>query len=169
MITPVPEAHMAIVILTRLNLLALEQIACRDVEPAGTCLHQLIAGNWEAIHVAAADWWVPGMRQRRDSGNKDRNKKQSQWHQRNSLSRIAMPWWRQIHRCLKSVPASFTRPEIPHNTIAHMLDAFWCQKSSAALRTRDCPIKLCLHGAARQFSVQRHCDPPPWVADEWSE
>ena len=54
-ITPVPEAHMAMVILIRLNLLALEQVACRDVEPAGNCLHQLIAGNCEAIHVAAAD------------------------------------------------------------------------------------------------------------------
>src|SRR6516165_10356488 len=79
-----------------------------------------------------------------------------------------MPWWRQIHRCLKLVPACLTRPEIPHNTIAHMLDALWSQKLSAALRTRVCPIKLCLHGAARQFSVESHCDPPPWFDNEWS-
>ena len=51
---PCPR-HTWQVILTRLNLLALEKVACRDVEPAGNCLHQLIAGNREAIHVAAAD------------------------------------------------------------------------------------------------------------------
>ena len=49
-----PEAHMAMVILTRLDLLTLEQVACGDVEPAGNCLHQLIAGDGEAIHIAAA-------------------------------------------------------------------------------------------------------------------
>jgi hypothetical protein len=62
---------MAMVILTRLNLVALEKVACRDVEPARNCLRQLIAGNRKAIHVAAADYRVPGMRQRRDCGNKD--------------------------------------------------------------------------------------------------
>ena len=49
-----PEAHMTMVILTRLDLLTLEQVACWDVEPAGNCLHQLIAGDGEAIHIAAA-------------------------------------------------------------------------------------------------------------------
>ena len=51
----VPEAHMAMVILTRPDLLRLEQVTCRDVEPAGTCLHQLIAGDGKTIHIAAAD------------------------------------------------------------------------------------------------------------------
>ena len=40
-ITAVPEAHMALVILTGLDLLTLEQVACRHVDPAGNCLHQL--------------------------------------------------------------------------------------------------------------------------------
>src|SRR5262249_40897575 len=62
-----PQAYMAKVVLTRLHLLTLEQIARRDVKPARTCLHQLIAGNREAIHVAAAA--DTGMRQRRDGGN----------------------------------------------------------------------------------------------------
>ena len=53
-IAPMPEAHMTMVILTRLDLLTLEQVACWDVEPAGNCLHQLIAGDGEAIHIAAA-------------------------------------------------------------------------------------------------------------------
>jgi hypothetical protein len=42
-----PDAHMAMVIVTRLHLLALE------LEP-GTSLHQLIAVDREAIHIAAA-------------------------------------------------------------------------------------------------------------------
>jgi hypothetical protein len=54
MVAPVSDAHMAMVILTRPDLLRLEQVTCRDVEPAGTCLHQLIAGDGEAIHIAAA-------------------------------------------------------------------------------------------------------------------
>jgi len=54
-VTAAAEAHMAMVILTRLDLLMLEQVACWDVEPAGYCLHQLIAGDGEAIHIAAAD------------------------------------------------------------------------------------------------------------------
>ncbi len=45
---------MAVVVLTRLHLLTVEQVASRDVKPARTRLHQLIAGNREAIHVAAA-------------------------------------------------------------------------------------------------------------------
>src|SRR5262249_37513956 len=49
-----PEAYMAMVVLTRLHLFTLEHVAGRDVEPARTRLHQLIAGDWEAIHVAAA-------------------------------------------------------------------------------------------------------------------
>src|SRR6266849_11082923 len=53
-VTPAAKAHMAMVILTRLDLLTLEQVACRDVEPAGNRLHQLFAGDGEAIHTAAA-------------------------------------------------------------------------------------------------------------------
>jgi hypothetical protein len=49
-----PEAYMAMVVLTRLDLFTLEQVAGRDVKPARTRLHPLIAGDWEAIHVAAA-------------------------------------------------------------------------------------------------------------------
>ena len=55
MATAASEAHVAIVVLTRLHLFTLEQVACRDVEPAGNRLHQLFAGDGEAIHVAAAD------------------------------------------------------------------------------------------------------------------
>jgi hypothetical protein len=53
-VPPVSDAHMAMVILTRPDLLRLEQVTCRDIEPAGTCLHQLIAGDGETIHIAAA-------------------------------------------------------------------------------------------------------------------
>jgi hypothetical protein len=60
-VTALPDADMAIVVLAWLDLLTLEQVACRDVEPAGTCLHQLIAGDGEAIHIAAAGYWIPGM------------------------------------------------------------------------------------------------------------
>src|SRR6516165_7864012 len=49
-----PEAYMAMGVLTRLHLLTLEQVAGRDIKPARTRLHQLIAGDREAIHVAAA-------------------------------------------------------------------------------------------------------------------
>ena len=49
-----PEAYVAMVVLTRLHLLTLEQVAGGDVRPARTRLHQLIAGDWEAIHLAAA-------------------------------------------------------------------------------------------------------------------
>ena len=48
------EAYVAMVVLTRLHLLTLEQVAGRDVKPARTRLHQLIAGDREAIDVAAA-------------------------------------------------------------------------------------------------------------------
>src|SRR5262249_32345423 len=41
-------------VLTRLHLFTLEHVAGRDVKPARTRLHQLIAGDREAIHVAAA-------------------------------------------------------------------------------------------------------------------
>ena len=57
---------MAVVVLTRLHLFTLEQIAGRDVEPAGNRLYQLIAGDREAIHAAAAGQRIPRMRQRRD-------------------------------------------------------------------------------------------------------
>src|SRR6516164_9018986 len=46
-----PEAYVAMGVLTRLHLLTLEQV---DVKLARTRLHQLIAGDREAIHVAAA-------------------------------------------------------------------------------------------------------------------
>jgi hypothetical protein len=36
-------------LLTRLYLLTREQVACRHVQPAGTCFHQLIAGNRESV------------------------------------------------------------------------------------------------------------------------
>jgi hypothetical protein len=45
---------MAMVILTGLYLLNVEQVPGRDVEPAGNCLDQLIAGDGKAIHIAAA-------------------------------------------------------------------------------------------------------------------
>ena len=54
MITATPEAHMAMVVLTRLHLFTLEQVTCRHVEPACNRLHQLIAADWEAIQIAAA-------------------------------------------------------------------------------------------------------------------
>ena len=50
----VPDAHMAMVILTGLYLLSIEQVTRRDVKPAGNCLHQLIADDGKAIHIAAA-------------------------------------------------------------------------------------------------------------------
>ena len=50
----VPDADMAIVILTGLYLLSVEQVTGREVKPAGNCLHQLIAGDGKAIHIAAA-------------------------------------------------------------------------------------------------------------------
>src|SRR6516165_1352293 len=39
-VTPVPDANMAMVILARLDLLTLEEVTCGNVEPAGTCLHR---------------------------------------------------------------------------------------------------------------------------------
>ena len=54
MITAAPEAHMAMVVLTRPHLFTLEQVPGRDVEPAGNRLHQLIARDREAIHITAA-------------------------------------------------------------------------------------------------------------------
>jgi hypothetical protein len=48
-----PEAHMAMVILTR--LLTLEQVAGWDVEPAGDRFYQLLTCDRETIHIAAAD------------------------------------------------------------------------------------------------------------------
>jgi len=61
-----PEAYMAMVVLTRLHLFTPKQVAGRDVKPARTRLHQLIASDREAIHVAAACQRIPGMRQRRE-------------------------------------------------------------------------------------------------------
>ena len=68
MITAVSEAHVTMPILARPDLLTPEQAACRDIEPAGTRLHQLIAGDREAINIAAAGKRIPRMRQRRDGG-----------------------------------------------------------------------------------------------------
>jgi hypothetical protein len=48
------DTHMAMMILTGLDLLTREQVACWNVKPAGNCLHQLIAGHGKAIHIAAA-------------------------------------------------------------------------------------------------------------------
>src|SRR5262249_55214672 len=71
-----PEAYVAMVVLTRLHLFTLKQVAGRDVKPARTRLSQLIAGDREAIHVAAACQRIPGMRQRRDGGNQRCNNQQ---------------------------------------------------------------------------------------------
>src|SRR5262245_34191639 len=76
MFAAAPEAYMAMLVLTRLHLFTLEHVAGRDVKPARTRLHQLIAGDREAIHVAAAGWRIPGMRQRRDRGNQRCNNQQ---------------------------------------------------------------------------------------------
>jgi hypothetical protein len=73
---------MAMVVLTWLHLFTLEQVAGRDIEPARNRFHQLIAGDWEAIHIAAAGYRIPGMRQRRDSDNQRRNNEQCHSHQR---------------------------------------------------------------------------------------
>ena len=51
------------------DLLRLEQVARRDIEPAGNCLHQFIAGDGETIHIAAARERIPRMRERRDGDN----------------------------------------------------------------------------------------------------
>ncbi len=85
-ITAAPEAYMAMVVLTRLHLLTPEQVAGWDVEPARARLHQLIAGDREAIHIAATGYRIPRMRQCRDGGNQRRNNEQCQSHQRSSLS-----------------------------------------------------------------------------------
>ena len=61
-ITAVSKAHMAMEVLTRLNLLTLEQVAGWDIEPAGNRFHQLVAGDREAVHIAAAGKRIPGMR-----------------------------------------------------------------------------------------------------------
>ena len=53
----VTDAHMAMVILTGLYLLSVEQVTGRDVKPAGNCLHQLIAGDGETPRM-----WTPRVR-----------------------------------------------------------------------------------------------------------
>ena len=58
-IAVVSNTHMAMMILTGLDLLTPEQVACWNVKPAGNCLHQLIAGHGKAIQIAAAGYWVP--------------------------------------------------------------------------------------------------------------
>ena len=67
-IAAVSNTHMAMMILTGLDLLTREQVACWNVKPTGNCLHQLIAGHGKAIHIAAAGYWIPRMRERRDGG-----------------------------------------------------------------------------------------------------
>ena len=64
---------MAMVVLTWLHLFTLEQVASWDIEPAGNRLHQLVAGYREAIHIAATGKRIPGMSQRRDGSDQDRN------------------------------------------------------------------------------------------------
>src|SRR5262249_23252118 len=93
---------MAMAVLTWLHLLTLEQVAGRDVEPAGNRLHQLIAGDREAIHVAAAGCRIPGMCQRGDGGNQRHNNKQSRSHQYFSLSVAGDPWQKSC-QCKKSM------------------------------------------------------------------
>jgi hypothetical protein len=44
---------MAVMVLTRLHLFTLEQVAGRDIEPAGDRFHQLVAGDREAVHITA--------------------------------------------------------------------------------------------------------------------
>ena len=85
-ITSAPETHMALAVLTWLHLFTLEKVAGRDIEPAGTCLHQLVASDREAIHIAAAGKRIPRMRQRRDGGNQRCDNRYCQSHQKNSLS-----------------------------------------------------------------------------------
>ena len=58
-IAALSDTHMAVVILTGLDLLTPEQVACWNVKPAGNCIHQLIAGYGKAIHIAAAGQWIP--------------------------------------------------------------------------------------------------------------
>src|SRR5262245_55281693 len=104
-ITAAPEAYMAMVVLTRLHLLTREQVAGRDVEPARALLHKLIAGNREAIHIAAAGQRIPGMCQRWDGGNQRRNNEQCQSNQRKSLN-VVRPQSESIHSITSSARAS---------------------------------------------------------------
>jgi hypothetical protein len=69
------ETHMAMVVLTWLHLFTLEQVASRDIEPAGNRFHQLVTDDWEAIDIAAAGKRIPRMRQRRDGGDQHCNDK----------------------------------------------------------------------------------------------
>src|SRR5262245_6651379 len=55
------KTNMAMEVLARLNLLTLEQVAGRDIEPPGNRFHQLVAGDREAVHIPAADKRIPGM------------------------------------------------------------------------------------------------------------
>src|SRR6516165_5413466 len=48
------DAHMAMMIPTRLDLITREQVSRWNIKPAGNSLHQLIAGNGITIHIAAA-------------------------------------------------------------------------------------------------------------------
>ena len=48
------DAHMAMMIPTRLDLITREQVSRWNIKPAENSLHQLIAGNGITIHIAAA-------------------------------------------------------------------------------------------------------------------
>ena len=61
-IAAMSKTHMAVEVLTRLHLLTLKEVAGGDIEPTGDGFHQLVAGNREAIHIAAAHEWIPRMR-----------------------------------------------------------------------------------------------------------
>ena len=50
----VSDAHMAMMILTRLDLITREQVSRWNIKPAGNSLHQLIADNGKTIQIAAA-------------------------------------------------------------------------------------------------------------------
>jgi len=48
------DAHMAMMIPTRLDLITREQVSRWNIKPARNSLHQLIAGDGKTIYIAAA-------------------------------------------------------------------------------------------------------------------
>src|SRR5262245_7335088 len=101
-----PEAYMAMGVLARLHLLTLEEVAGRDIKPARTRLHQLIAGDRGAIHVAAAGWRIPGMRQRRDGGNQRCNNQQCRERPRYTRTAEQRDEFAPLHSITSSASAS---------------------------------------------------------------
>ena len=79
------------VILTGLDLLTREQVSCWKVKPTGNCFHQLIAGDGETIHIAAARERIPGMRKRRHGGNHRCQDKQCYPHRRDTNRKVPAP------------------------------------------------------------------------------